>query len=202
MDVQPQLLLLSGDDLPRLARADGLSRAWNSGQRPDRSACDAEGDTGAGGDGEGTVGWPAIHCRRFPDHGGLLPVADAIWVFPDAGRQAAAAEFARPGKGGPAQWTVTSDTSAAAGLAIEQTSADRTDYRFPLAIYQPLLANNVDVTVRFKAVAGKVDQAGGIAVRLSDPDNYYVVRANALDDNVRFYHVVKGQRSQIEGANT
>src|SRR6266496_1612744 len=96
-------------------------------------------------------------------------------------------EFARTGKGGPAQWTVTSDTSAAAGLAIEQTSADRTDYRFPLAIYQPVLAGNVDVTVRFKAIAGKVDQAGGIAVRLSDPDNYYVVRANALDDNVRFY---------------
>ena len=111
-------------------------------------------------------------------------------------------EFARTGKGAPAQWTVTSDTSAATGLAIEQTSADRTDYRFPLAIYQPLLASNVDVTVRFRAVAGKVDQAGGIAVRLSDPDNYYVVRANALEDNVRFYHVVKDQRSQIEGANT
>lgn len=110
-------------------------------------------------------------------------------------------EFARTGKGGPAQWTVTSDTSAAAGLAIEQTSADRTDYRFPLAIYQPILASNVDVTLRFRAIAGKVDQAGGIAVRLSDPDNYYVVRANALEDNVRFYHVVKGQRSQIEGAN-
>src|SRR5207247_9903130 len=80
MDVQPQLLLLSGDDLPRLARADGLSRAWNSGQRPDRSACDAEGDTGAGGDGDGTVRWPAIHCRRFPDHGGLLTVDDAVRV--------------------------------------------------------------------------------------------------------------------------
>ncbi len=110
-------------------------------------------------------------------------------------------EFARTGKGAPAQWTVTSDTSAAAGLAIEQTSADRTDYRFPLAIYQPILASNVDVTLRFRAIAGKVDQAGGIAVRLSDPDNYYVVRANALEDNVRFYRVVKGQRSQIEGAN-
>ena len=110
-------------------------------------------------------------------------------------------EFARTGKGGPAQWTVTSDASAAAGLAIEQTSADRTDYRFPLAIYQPVLASNVDVTVRFKAVAGKVDQAGGIAVRLSDPDNYYVVRANALEDNVRLYKVVGGQRRQFAGAN-
>ena len=111
-------------------------------------------------------------------------------------------EFARTGRGGPAQWTVTSDTSAAVGLAIEQVSTDMTDYRFPLAIYQPVLAGNVDVTLRFKAVAGKVDQAGGIAVRLSDPDNYYVARANALEDNVRFYRVVKGQRSQIEGANT
>src|SRR5436190_10354762 len=111
-------------------------------------------------------------------------------------------EFARTGKGAPAKWTVTSDTSAAAGLAIEQTSADRTDYRFPLAIYQPVLASNVDVTVRFKPVAGKVDQAGGIAVRLSDPDNYYVVRANALEDNVRFYRMVKGRREQLAGANT
>jgi hypothetical protein len=111
-------------------------------------------------------------------------------------------EFARTGQGEPAQWTVTSDTSAAVGLAIEQTSTDRTDYRFPLAIYQSVVASNVDVTIRFKPVAGKVDQAGGIAVRLSDPDNYYVARANAVEDNVRFYRVVKGQRVQIEGANT
>jgi len=38
-------------------------------------------------------------------------------------------------------------------------------------------------------------------VRLADPDNYYVVRANALEDNVRFYRVVKGRREQIEGAD-
>jgi hypothetical protein len=111
-------------------------------------------------------------------------------------------EFAHTGQGRPAQWTVTSDKSAAAGLAIEQTSTDTADYRFPLAIYRPVSASNVDVTVRFKAVAGKFDQAGGIAIRLIDPDNYYVVRANALEDNVRFYRMVKGRREQIEAANT
>ena len=110
-------------------------------------------------------------------------------------------EFARTGQGGPGRWAVTADASAVGGRAIEQTSTDTTDYRFPLAIHQPVSAANVDVTVRFKAVAGKVDRAGGIAVRLSDPDNYYVVRANALEDNVRFYRVVKGQREQLEGAN-
>jgi len=56
--------------------------------------------------------------------------------------------------------------------------------------------------VRFKPVAGTVDQAGGIAVRLTTPDDYYVVRANALEDNVRFYRVVKGRRAEIKGSNT
>ena len=50
-------------------------------------------------------------------------------------------------------------------------------------------------------MAGKVDQAAGIAVRLADADNYYVARANALEDNVRFYRVVAGRREQLDGAN-
>ena len=111
-------------------------------------------------------------------------------------------DFARTGQGGPPRWTVGADAAAAGGRAIEQTSMERTDYRFPLAIYKPLFASNVDVVVRFKPVAGKVDRAGGIAVRLSDPDNYYVVRANALEDNVRFYRIVKGAREQLEGVST
>ena len=111
-------------------------------------------------------------------------------------------DFARTGQGAPGVWAVVADASASGGRAIEQTSTDRTDYRFPLAIYQKDAAGNVAVTLRFKPMAGKVDQAGGIAVRLSDADNYYVVRANALEDNVRFYRGVKGRREQIEGVNT
>ena len=74
--------------------------------------------------------------------------------------------FARTGQGSEGEWTVTADRTAAAGKVIEQTSTDRTDYRFPLAIHESLSAANVDVEVSFKAVAGKTDQAGGIAVRL------------------------------------
>jgi len=109
--------------------------------------------------------------------------------------------FARTGQGGPAEWTVVSDATADGGRAIEQSSADRTDYRFPLAIYTPVAIKNGDVSVRFRAVAGKVDQAAGIAMRLTDFNNYYVVRANALEDNVRFYRVVKGRREQLESAS-
>jgi Galactocerebrosidase, C-terminal lectin domain len=110
-------------------------------------------------------------------------------------------EFARTGQGGPGQWVVVNDPTATGGHAIEQSSADQTDNRFPLAIYSPLSVKNIAAVVRFKSVAGKIDRAAGVVVRLIDPNNYYVVRANALEDNVRFYRVVKGRREQIEGAN-
>lgn len=109
--------------------------------------------------------------------------------------------FARTGRGEDGAWSVVEDKTAQAGQAIEQTSADRTDYRFPLAIPDSFSAADVAVELRFKAVGGKIDQAGGIAVRLEDADNYYVARANALEDNVRFYRVVDGRREQLEGAN-
>jgi hypothetical protein len=109
--------------------------------------------------------------------------------------------FWHTGGGGAAEWRVVSDPTAVRQAAIAQISADTTDYRFPLAVYKPVSARDVDVTMRFKPVGGKVDQAGGIAVRLATYDDYYVVRANALEDNVRFYRVVKGRREQIKGAD-
>lgn len=149
----------------------------------------------------------------------VLAAITAVFVFsgPDALGQSAATviaiakmevgaapadfDFARTGQGGPGQWTVVADTTAFGDRAIQQSSTDATDYRFPLAILKSVVANNVDISLRFKPVAGRVDQAGGLAVRLLDPDNYYVVRANALEDNVRFYRVVKGRREQLGGTN-
>jgi len=109
--------------------------------------------------------------------------------------------FARTGRGAEGKWTVVEDPTASTGRAIEQSSTDRTDYRFPLAIHDSLSAANLNVELRFKAVGGTIDRAGGIAVRLADADNYYVARANALEDNVRFYRVVNGRREQLAGAN-
>jgi len=110
-------------------------------------------------------------------------------------------DFARTGQGGSSQWVVVDDSGASGSRAIEQSSTDRTDYRFPLAIYQSTTEKNVEVALRFKPMAGKVDQAGGIAVRLTSPNDYYLVRANALENNVRFYRIVKGRREQLMTAN-
>ena len=107
----------------------------------------------------------------------------------------------RTGEGEAGKWTIVADPTAANGQALGQLSNDRTDYRFPMAIYKPYSGKDLELSVRFKAVAGTVDEAGGVVLRLSTPDDYYVARANALEDNVRFYRVVKGQREQLAGAD-
>jgi hypothetical protein len=109
--------------------------------------------------------------------------------------------FGRTGQGEGGKWTVVADPTAAKGRAIAQIRKDRTAYRFPLALYKPYSGKDLEIWVRFKLVAGTVDRAGGIAVRLATPGDYYVVRANALEDNVRFYRVVQGKREQLASAN-
>ena len=55
----------------------------------------------------------------------------------------------------------------------------------------------VDASVKFKPVSGKVDQSGGLVLRYKDANNYYIARANALEDNVRLYKVEGGKRKQF-----
>lgn len=111
--------------------------------------------------------------------------------------------FALTGGGGPVRWAVLEDPTSPAGpKVLAETSGDRTDNRFPLAILDGLAARDVAVSVRFRPVSGTVDQAAGLVVRLRDARNYYVARANALEDNVRLYRVVDGRRVQFAGVDT
>jgi hypothetical protein len=67
------------------------------------------------------------------------------------------------------QWNVVGDATAAAGLAIEQSGAQTTEGRFPLAIYKPASLKNADISLRINAAGGTSDRGGGVAVRLSSP---------------------------------
>ena len=110
--------------------------------------------------------------------------------------------FALTGRGGPVRWVVLEDPSAPAGAkVVAETSQDRTSDRFPLAILDGFEARDVAISVRFKPVSGTVDQAAGLMVRLRDPRNYYIARANALENNVRLYRVVDGRRAQFAGVD-
>jgi hypothetical protein len=110
-------------------------------------------------------------------------------------------DVALTGRGGPPRWEVVEDPTANGGRALAERSGDRTSHRFPLAILKDLTLTSVEVSIGFKAISGSVDQAAGVAFRLKDANNYYVVRANALENNVRLYTVVAGDRKQIAGAD-
>jgi hypothetical protein len=109
---------------------------------------------------------------------------------------------ARTGQGAEGQWKVIPDPSAPSKLnVVAQTSTDKTDNNFPLLIADQGSFQDFDLTVKFKAVSGEVDRAGGLVFRFKDANNYYVVRANASENNYRLFHVVGGKRRQFAGAN-
>jgi hypothetical protein len=90
------------------------------------------------------------------------------------------------------------DTAPSASNVLAQVSDDATSYRFPVCIYQGLQAADVDLSVRFKTVSGKKDQAAGLIWRCQDANNYYVVRANALEGNVVLYKIENGKRTDLK----
>ena len=109
-------------------------------------------------------------------------------------------DFVVTGPGQPGQWTVVRDITATDGVAIEQSSMDVAENRFPLAIYAPLSPKDFEVSVRFKILNGAM-QSAGIAARFVDADNYYVVSASALEERVDLFRVMNGKMERIWGTD-
>ena len=98
-------------------------------------------------------------------------------------------------EGGEPRWAVVAGDEG--GKVLVQLSDDATAQRFPLAVFSRDSIRNGTLSVRFKAISGRVDQAAGLVWRYKDENNYYVVRANALEDNVVLYKVEGGTRTAI-----
>ncbi|MGH7859338.1 MAG: family 16 glycoside hydrolase, partial [Candidatus Binatia bacterium] len=81
---------------------------------------------------------------------------------------------------------------------LAQVSDDSAKGRFPLCVYDDVSAKDVAVSVKLRPISGEIDQAGGIVWRYRDRDNYYVVRANALEGNVVLYKVENGKRTDLK----
>lgn len=114
------------------------------------------------------------------------------------GRAPASFSFALTGSGRPGVWVVRKDEAAPdRGKVLAQTDADRTSYRFPVAVFDDITAADVDISVRFRPVSGEVDQAAGLVWRYRDANNYYIFRANALEGNVVLYKVEHGKRTDL-----
>ena len=104
-------------------------------------------------------------------------------------------EFGHTAKAGPpGKWIVQAEGS---NKYLAQVDPDNTRSRFPVAVVSDVTAADVDLSVRFKPVSGRVDQAAGLVWRFQNEDNYYIVRANALENNVVLYKVEKGTRTDL-----
>jgi hypothetical protein len=96
------------------------------------------------------------------------------------------------GKGTP-KWTVETDPGLARHVLKQSGRAP-----FPWCVKDDVALADGWVEVRFRPLAGREDQAGGLVWRWKDGDNYYVARANALENNVSLYHTTRGSRQTIE----
>jgi hypothetical protein len=98
------------------------------------------------------------------------------------------------GRGTP-KWTVEQDHTAPSTLKVLKQSGEAT---FPLLLRDDSNIKDGFIEVKFKAVAGSEDRAAGLVWRARDANNYYVVRANALEDNVVLYKTVGGTRVPLD----
>src|SRR5437667_10599007 len=100
---------------------------------------------------------------------------------------------------GTAKWMVEKEDSAPSKPNVLKQSGQAT---FPVCFKNDTNIKDGFVEMKFKPIAGKEDQGGGVIWRVRDANNYYVSRANALEDNVTIYHTVNGRRIAFKNFNT
>src|SRR5262245_34231715 len=103
------------------------------------------------------------------------------------------------GIGRQPDWQALADPDGPNGSALADVGADPTDLRFPRCISEPAVGRDLDATLRFKPLSGTRARVAGLMFRAQSANDYYVVRANALDNTVRLYRVDRGKRSQLAG---
>src|SRR5215510_12862983 len=99
---------------------------------------------------------------------------------------------------GHASWAVVADETAPSKPNVLKQSGQAT---YPICLKDDTSLKDGFVEVKFKALSGREDQAGGLIWRAKDANNYYIARANALENNVTIYHTINGRRTEKKRAN-
>lgn len=95
------------------------------------------------------------------------------------------------------EWKILADGSAPTKPNVLAQLAKNERPVFNVALANETSYTNVDITVKFKAIAGVIDQGGGVVWRACDSKNYYIARYNPLENNFRVYKVEGGRRAQL-----
>ncbi|MBK6625981.1 MAG: hypothetical protein IPJ87_00995 [Flavobacteriales bacterium] len=125
----------------------------------------------------------------------LAPLASYRFTFEDmaVGGPVRGFSMRHTGKAGVDDWAVERDGN---NQVVAQRARNR-GMHFNLLTHDSISASDVVLSVRVKAIDGEEDQGGGVIWRMLDADNYYIARFNPLEDNLRLYRVVKGDREQL-----
>jgi 3-keto-disaccharide hydrolase len=99
---------------------------------------------------------------------------------------------------GHATWAMVADDTAPSRPNVLKQSGQAT---YPICLKTDTSIKDGFVEVKFKPISGREDQAGGLIWRARDANNYYVARANALEDNVAIYHTINGRRTEKKRTN-
>jgi hypothetical protein len=128
----------------------------------------------------------------------VAAVADIVNFDNAPSGQAPAGWTATKTGSGNAKWTIERDDTAPSKPNVLKQSGVAT---YPVCFKDDTNLKDGFVEVKLKALSGKEDQAGGVVWRLKDANNYYIARANALEDNVTIYDTVNGRRTERKRAN-
>src|SRR3989442_11342220 len=99
---------------------------------------------------------------------------------------------------GHAKWTIEKDDTAPSKPNVLKQSGEAT---YPVCLKDDTSLKDGFVEVKFKPISGKEDQAGGVVWRAKDANNYYIARANALEDNVTIYDTINGRHVERKRTN-
>lgn len=130
--------------------------------------------------------------------------AETVFNFDQdvSGKLPAGWRIAHDASGDYGVWSVVKDEDAASKPnVLFQSGHDRKGNQFNLAIAREQRYKDTEVELLFKAIAGDEDQGGGPVWRYKDAGNYYVCRANPLENNFRVYKVVNGHRKEMQSAD-
>ncbi len=122
------------------------------------------------------------HAETVTFDGDRAGAAPAGWICGSTG-------------GGTPRWTVEADSGAPSPSNVLKQSGSAP---FPWCVKQGTALADGAVEVKFKPLTGREDQAGGVVWRWKDGDNYYVARANALENNVSLYYTERGSRRTLK----
>lgn len=124
------------------------------------------------------------------------PSTEKTWDFEkfEAGRKPDGFYFDETGRAPHGKWRVIQDEG---NKALAQIDSSRDNDRYALAVVEDLEFEDVEVSVRIKALAGDSDQAGGVIWRYRNSENYLVARIDISERNVRLYRFVRGNRTQF-----